>query len=161
MGDTERIEERVRQYGIEDKGRYDVVIMSDLVFNHSQVRPCPASSAHPQHSALITTVEETLSLRPIPLETCTSGSTSGSYATPCALIFFTHHRPHYADRDMAFLPLLAQSGNGWAYEKVVEEYTEAMFAEDRGDERVRGTTHGFRAWRCRDGEARGEVVGSS
>lgn len=57
---------------------------------------------------------------------------------------------------MAFFPRLAESGNGWAYEKVVEEWAGAMFENDPGDKKVRGTVHGWRAWRVRDGEERGE-----
>lgn len=76
--------------------------------------------------------------------------------TPCVLIFFTHHRPRFVDADMGFFPLLAESGEGWAYEKVVEEFAGAMFENDPGDAQIRGTVKGWRAWRCRKGEARGE-----
>ena len=57
---------------------------------------------------------------------------------------------------MAFFPLLAESGSGWAYEQIVEEYAGAMFEDDPGDEKTRGTVKGWRAWRVRDGEVRGE-----
>ena len=48
---------------------------------------------------------------------------------------------------MAFLSALEQSGDGWGYEQVVEEWAGAMFEDDPGDERLRGTVKGFRAWR--------------
>lgn len=103
-------------------GRYDLVILSDLAFNHSQ------------HDALIRTLDATLSLAP-----------STGEEGPCALVFLIHHRPRFADADMAFFPRLAE--RGYAYERVVEEYTGPMFKDDPGDERVRGTVHGFRCWR--------------
>ncbi|KLT41145.1 hypothetical protein CC85DRAFT_276450 [Cutaneotrichosporon oleaginosum] len=96
-------------------GPYDLVILSDLAFNHSQ------------HDALMRTLDATLS------------------ADGTALVFLTHHRPRLADADMAFFPNLAK--RGYAYERVVEEYTGPMFQDDPGDERVRGTVHGFRCWR--------------
>ena len=82
-------------------------------------------------------------------------SPSASY-TPSVLVFFTHHRPHLAKADMDFFPLLVDSGSGWTYEKVVEEWAGAMFQEDPGDPKVRGTVHGFRCWRVRNGEEKGE-----
>ncbi|GMK53710.1 hypothetical protein CspeluHIS016_0102960 [Cutaneotrichosporon spelunceum] len=96
-------------------GPYDLVILSDLAFNHSQ------------HPALMRTLDATLAKDGV------------------ALVFLTHHRPRLADADMAFFPNLAKRGYG--YERVVEEYTGPMFQEDPGDERVRGTVHGFRCWR--------------
>lgn len=115
--------------GARDDGRYDLVILSDLMFNHSQ------------HDALIKTLDATLSLA--------KGEPTADGAapqTPCALVFLTHHRPRLADADMAFFPRLAASG-AWGYERVVEEWTGPMFDNDPGDERVRGTVHGFRCWR--------------
>ncbi|WVQ79798.1 hypothetical protein IAT38_001898 [Cryptococcus sp. DSM 104549] len=122
---------------------YDLLILSDLVFNHSQ------------HDALIKTVESTLAPS-VSTTTPTSPNTSAPLSHPSILVFFTHHRPHLADADNAFFPRLAQSGAGWAYEKVVEEWAGAMFENDPGDEKVRGTVHGWRAWRVREGEERGE-----
>lgn len=75
-------------------------------------------------------------------------------------MFFTHHRPHLADADMSFFPALAQSGDGWAYEKVVDEFAGAMFENDPGDATVRGTVHGWRAWRVQPGEQPGEQLSS-
>ena len=62
---------------------------------------------------------------------------------------------------MAFLTNLADSGDGWAYERVVEEFAGAMFDEDPGDEKVRGTVKGYRAWRIPPDEAKQERQPSS
>ena len=105
-----------------------------------------------EHSALISSVNSLLA-------PATSNSSSADLAnTPCLLIFFTHHRPHLAEADMAFFPALAESGNGWVYEKVIDEFAGAMFENDPGDAIVRGTVNGWRAWRVRDGESRGELI---
>ncbi|WWC71505.1 uncharacterized protein I206_105463 [Kwoniella pini CBS 10737] len=108
---------------------YDLLILSDLVFNHSQ------------HDALIKTVNSTLSHKP----------------DACILVFFTSHRPHLVKEDNAFFPRLAESGDGWVYQKVVEEWAGAMFEEDPGDVKVRGTVHGWKAWRVKDGEEPGQL----
>jgi nicotinamide N-methyltransferase len=92
--------------------------------------------------------------------TAADSSSSDLANTPCLLIFFTHHRPHLAEADMAFFPALAESGNGWAYEKVVDEFAGAMFENDPGDATVRGTVKGWRAWRVKDGETKGEITSS-
>jgi nicotinamide N-methyltransferase len=92
-----------------------LLLLSDLVFNHSQ------------HRALVSTVNQL----------CTKDGT--------ILVFFTSHRPQFAEADMDFFRVLCETG--WAYERVVEEWTGPMFEEDPGDERVRGTVHGFKAWR--------------
>ncbi|KAK1927208.1 putative nicotinamide N-methyltransferase [Papiliotrema laurentii] len=113
-------------------GKYDLIILSDLVFNHSQ------------HPALISSVNALL-----------APTSSSSGPAPCLLVFFTHHRPHLAEADMAFFPALAESGDGWAYEQVVDEYAGAMFENDPGDATVRGTVKGWRAWRIQEGEEKG------
>ncbi|WWC90644.1 uncharacterized protein L201_005580 [Kwoniella dendrophila CBS 6074] len=78
----------------------------------------------------------------------------------CVLVFFTSHRPHLVKEDNAFFPRLAESDGGWVYEKVVEEWAGAMFEEDPGDEKVRGTVHGWKAWRVKDGQKAGEKATS-
>ena len=37
----------------------------------------------------------------------------------CVLMFYTHHRPHLAERDMAFFDVARETG--WACEKVLTE----------------------------------------
>lgn len=70
---------------------YDVLLLSDLIFNHQ---------AHP---AMLETMDRCL-------------PKSGKSATSQALVFFTHHRPHLADKDMAFFEQARQ--RGWTCEEV-------------------------------------------
>ncbi|KAJ2357253.1 Protein N-terminal and lysine N-methyltransferase efm7 [Coemansia sp. RSA 2618] len=91
--------------------KYDVLILCDLVFNHSE------------HPGLLRSVIELM-------------AENGR-----AYVFFTHHRPWLVAQDLAFLDRAKE--NGLKCERVVEEYTGAMFEDDPGDERVRGTVHGF------------------
>ncbi|TFK23372.1 nicotinamide N-methyltransferase [Coprinopsis marcescibilis] len=99
---------------------FDLIILSDLVFNHSQ------------HDALLSTCEAVL----------TSSSTVEEGPEPCVLVFYSHHRPHLAHRDMEFFS--KAKDRGWKVEKVVEERFPVMFPEDSGDETVRSTVHGWR-----------------
>ncbi|CCG82991.1 Putative nicotinamide N-methyltransferase [Taphrina deformans PYCC 5710] len=96
--------------------KYDLLLLSDLVFNHQ---------AHPD---LLKTCRSCLSDRP------------GSQV----LVFYTHHRPHLADKDDAFLALAPEYG--FRVEKVVEDVSEknVMFEEDGGSREVRSTVHGYR-----------------
>ncbi|PWN87586.1 nicotinamide N-methyltransferase [Acaromyces ingoldii] len=96
--------------------KFDLLILSDLIFNHQ---------AHP---ALLQTMDACL-----------------APPRPCALVFFSHHRPHLADRDMDFF---TQAGNaGWLCEEVGQWKMPPMFPKDAGSEEVRGTVHGWRVWR--------------
>ncbi|ORX69232.1 hypothetical protein DL89DRAFT_173687 [Linderina pennispora] len=98
---------------------FDVLILSDLVFNHSE------------HTHLLNSCRQ--------LITKPSATSRGGEA----YVFFTHHRPWLAAKDMEFIER-AESELGLKAERVVEEYVGPMFEEDPGDERVRGTVHGFR-----------------
>jgi len=108
--------------------KYDLILMSDLIFNHSQ------------HEALLRTAELCLA-SPSP----SSDHTSQKDATPCVLVFYTHHRPHLADRDMEFFSKARDQG--WVCEEIVTERFQPMFPEDRGDEAVRAVVHGWRLTR--------------
>ncbi|KAJ2852142.1 Protein N-terminal and lysine N-methyltransferase efm7 [Coemansia brasiliensis] len=90
---------------------FDVLILCDLVFNHSE------------HQGLLESTKQLM-------------GQNGK-----AFVVFTHHRPWLADKDMEFLAKAEQEG--MHAEKFIEEYTGAMFDDDPGDERVRGTVHGF------------------
>ncbi|KAI0746548.1 putative methyltransferase-domain-containing protein [Daedaleopsis nitida] len=93
---------------------FDLIIMSDLIFNHSQ------------HDAMLSTCENALSkTRPTSV-----------------LCFYTHHRPHLADRDMDFLTKARQ--RGWECEEILTRKYPPMFPEDPGAEEVRATVHGWR-----------------
>ncbi|KAJ6493670.1 nicotinamide N-methyltransferase [Mycena vitilis] len=95
---------------------FHLIILSDLVFNHSQ------------HDALLQTCAR-----------CLAGTEDASL-----LVFYTHHRPHLAHRDMEFFS--KAQAEGWTCEEIVTQRFAPMFPEDSGPEDVRGTVHG---WRCR------------
>ena len=109
-----------------DASKFDLIILSDLIFNHSQVRhhhyPSQSSSSLPiflhllrrsfvinkinisdekKHRALLTTCERTI-------------APSG-----CVLVFYTHHRPRLAHRDMVFFEMASEMR--WECEKVLTE----------------------------------------
>jgi nicotinamide N-methyltransferase len=106
-----------------------------------------------QHDALLKTCDQTLVKR---------NAVEGEW-TPCVLVFFTHHRPWLADKDMEFFTK-AQAA-GWHCEQVVKsrmsvsfcgrlasengaDTLQAMFMSDPGDEEVRATVNGWRMWRA-------------
>ncbi|CBQ73443.1 conserved hypothetical protein [Sporisorium reilianum SRZ2] len=109
-------------------GKFDLILLSDLVFNHQ---------AHP---ALLETCEACIA------DAEPSAEMDGAMSTPCVLVFFTHHRPHLAYKDMQFFDMAEVKG--WRFEKLGEWFREPMFPEDPGDEVVRSTIHGFRLWRA-------------
>ncbi|KAI6015328.1 putative methyltransferase-domain-containing protein [Pisolithus orientalis] len=104
---------------------FDLIILSDLVFNHSQ------------HDALLRTCE--LSLTPLSGQPCEPPS---SQPAPCVLVFYTHHRPHLAHRDLDFFT--KARSQGWICEEIVTRKFPPMFPDDPGDEEVRATVHGWR-----------------
>ncbi|KAJ7155523.1 nicotinamide N-methyltransferase [Mycena crocata] len=93
------------------ESKFELIIMSDLVFNHSQ------------HNALLTTCTQTL-------------AQGGA-----VLVFYTHHRPHLAHRDMEFFSKARD--RGWTCEEVLTRRYKPMFPEDSGEESVRATVHGW------------------
>ncbi|KAJ1663982.1 Protein N-terminal and lysine N-methyltransferase efm7 [Coemansia sp. RSA 1813] len=113
--------ERIGKLSPDNCGAFDVLILCDLVFNHSE------------HDGLLRSVSQLMK------KPGKDGSPTGGEA----YVFFTHHRPWLADKDMQFIQR-AQNELGLEATRVVEEYTGAMFEDDPGDERVRGTVHGFR-----------------
>jgi len=94
---------------------FDLILLSDLIFNHSQ------------HRALLSTCERTIA------------------PGGCVLVFYTHHRPHLAHRDMEFFKIAG--GMRWECEKVLTERFPPMFPEDLGEEEVRSTVHGWKLTR--------------
>jgi nicotinamide N-methyltransferase len=93
---------------------FDVLILADLLFNHSE------------HAKLVSTVEQTLKKSP----------------DSKALVFFTPYRPWLLQKDLAFFDLIKEKG--FTVEKILEEMMEkVMFEEDRGDEELRRTVFGF------------------
>ncbi|OCB85862.1 hypothetical protein A7U60_g6993 [Sanghuangporus baumii] len=96
--------------------KYDLIILSDLVFNHSQ------------HDALLKACELTL-------------RNNSSDALPTVLVFYTHHRPHLASRDLEFFKKAEE--RGWTCKEIITERFPPMFPDDPGDETVRATVHGW------------------
>ncbi|KII90355.1 hypothetical protein PLICRDRAFT_529182 [Plicaturopsis crispa FD-325 SS-3] len=115
-----------------DRGGFDLIILSDLVFNHSQ------------HDALLTTCELALR-RPDTLPMSPQTQNTDTTAPPQLLVFYTHHRPHLASQDMRFFEKARD--RGWVCERVCERLFEPMFPDDPGPEDVRATVHGWRLTR--------------
>ncbi|RKP08895.1 putative methyltransferase-domain-containing protein [Thamnocephalis sphaerospora] len=123
----------VEQLGTDDPtvpaGSFDLIILSDLIFNHSQ------------HRAMLRTVRE------LPADTALPPLVTRETSAPQALVFFTHHRPWLAARDLRFFTLAASDSKqygGFCVERVLEQRMQPMFAEDPGAETVRATVHGYR-----------------
>lgn len=82
---------------------FDLLILADLLFNHSE------------HEKLVTSVQKTLK----------------KAADAQALVFFTPYRPWLLEKDLAFFNW-ARSG-GFTVEKILEKVLDkVMFKEDRG-----------------------------
>ena len=93
---------------------FDVLILADLLFNHSE------------HGKLIATIQQTLKKE----------------ENAKALVFFTPYRPWLHEKDMAFFDLVKDAG--FSVETVLEEKMEkVMFEEDLGDEELRRTVFGY------------------
>jgi nicotinamide N-methyltransferase len=100
--------------GLEGKAGFDVLILADLLFNHSE------------HGKLVATIKATLARN----------------EDSKALVFFTPYRPWLFETDMAFFKLVKEAG--FSVEKVLEEKMEkVMFEEDPGDEELRRTVFGY------------------
>ncbi|BGP44860.1 Protein N-terminal and lysine N-methyltransferase efm7 [Rhodotorula kratochvilovae] len=117
--------------------KFDLILLSDLVFNHSQ------------HAALLASCLSCLSTSSSPPSTASEPaqpavdlSTAATLRTPAVLCFFSHHRPWLVDADLGIVKL-AEEG-GWACEKVWEDpQAGPAFPEDGGDLAVRSTVHGW------------------
>ncbi|GAA6058708.1 hypothetical protein JCM10212_003396 [Sporobolomyces blumeae] len=120
--------------------KFDLILLSDLVFNHSQ------------HVALLKTclscLTDTDATRP-PLERSAPEPTQSrvdlppiDLTTPWVLCFFSHHRPKFLEADRAILTLAEDLG--WRVDKVWEDPNAGpAFPEDEGDLKIRGTVHGY------------------
>lgn len=92
--------------------------MSDLVFNHSQVSEslwhihCQRANVCFtifQHDALLTTCEGVIA----------PSQPESKNPAPQVLVFFTHHRPHLAHKDMDFFEKAKE--RGWRCEEILTE----------------------------------------
>eukprot|EP00741_Cyanophora_paradoxa_P016638 tig00000198_g16067.t1 len=77
---TEELMDALREGGAPAGSKFDLIILSDLIFNHNQ------------HRQLIHTVTDCLS------------------ATGIALVTFSHHRPSLAAKDLAFFQMAEEAG---------------------------------------------------
>ncbi|KIK63747.1 hypothetical protein GYMLUDRAFT_222048 [Collybiopsis luxurians FD-317 M1] len=103
-----------------EENKFDLIILSDLIFNHSQ------------HDSLLKTCN--LALR-------TSSSAVG--VKPCVWVFYTHHRPHLAHRDMEFFVKAKAQGWDSTHCIILTQKFAPMFPEDPGEEEVRASVHGW------------------
>jgi nicotinamide N-methyltransferase len=107
------------------RASFDLILLSDLIFNHSQVRHHHhllsgqlkyihiyaflwSKTKNKKHRALLTTCERAIA------------------SAGCVLVFYTHHRPHLAQRDMEFFDMARESG--WECEKVLTERFPVRFS---------------------------------
>ncbi|KAK4634055.1 Lysine N-methyltransferase [Fulvia fulva] len=97
------------------EGGFDLLILADLLFNHSE------------HTKLLQSIQRTLKKAPDAL----------------ALVFFTPYRPWLLEKDLAFFALAKEGG--FVVEKILEHVMDkVMFDEDPGDELLRRTVFGYR-----------------
>ncbi|KDQ58290.1 hypothetical protein JAAARDRAFT_35099 [Jaapia argillacea MUCL 33604] len=106
---------------------FDLIIMSDLIFNHSQ------------HDALLKTCDLVLAKPSLGM------NVSSQNFDPCLLVFYTHHRPHLAHRDLDFF--VKARDLGWRCTEILTKRYPPMFPEDPGEEEVRATVHGWKLTR--------------
>ncbi|KAF8332332.1 putative methyltransferase-domain-containing protein [Cantharellus anzutake] len=127
---SEGLLDALKTSGETETPRFDLILMSDLIFNHSQ------------HDALLRTCEETLA--PDSGRSFRTEDTS-LVSTPVVLVFYTHHRPHLAHRDLNFFE--KAKNRGWKCEEIFTVKMPVMFPEDSGDVEIRSTVHGWRVYR--------------
>lgn len=106
------------------KEYFDLLLLSDLIFNHQA------------HGAMLDTMNDCLP---------PANSSNKNQDGPQALVFFTHHRPHLADKDMSFFQLAGQ--RGWTCSQIGTWKMPPMFPNDPGSEEVRGTVQGWQVYR--------------
>ncbi|KAI9476200.1 MAG: putative methyltransferase-domain-containing protein [Benjaminiella poitrasii] len=124
------VTDKLKSYLPASQKTFDVLILSDLVFNHSQ------------HHAMLKTCRELLTPK-----------------TGRVYVFYTHHRPHLAHRDLEFFEIAQRPvlddvdpedreslGYGFKVDHFMTQRMGVMFEEDPGDEEVRATVHGWQLW---------------
>ncbi|KAM0719568.1 hypothetical protein Q7P37_003698 [Cladosporium fusiforme] len=105
----------------EGEDRFDLLILADLLFNHSE------------HHKLVATVKTMLKRS----------------ADAQALVFFTPYRPWLLPNDLAFFDLVKEAG--FEVDKFFEHTMEkVMFEEDPGDELLRRTVFGYKVTWAKD-----------
>lgn len=118
--------------------RFDTLILSDLIFNHSQ------------HAALLDSCEALIEpSEGLLSETSTSSAAvdNNSSEIPAgggggiALVFHSHHLPQHKDRDLGFFRLARE--RGWHVRQVLKKRVGVMFEEDGGDVEDRAHVWGW------------------
>ncbi|CAE6399163.1 unnamed protein product [Rhizoctonia solani] len=111
-----------------EKNAFDVIILSDLIFNHSQARRggagrneigrwgCILWSSLTGNSIITIIDPKKLSHEP---------ERAMDISTPCVLVFFSHHRPQYISRDLDFFTRAKE--RGWICEQVVQTKMKVSF----------------------------------
>ncbi|GAA5877045.1 hypothetical protein JCM16303_006146 [Sporobolomyces ruberrimus] len=127
--------------------KFDLILLSDLVFNHSQhlalLKTClscitPSSFTSTSSSSTKSTSPSNPSLPPVDL----TKELDRPLRTPAVLCFFSHHRPKFVEADLGILSLAEE--NGWIVEEVWEDKDAGpAFPEDEGNLGIRGTVHGY------------------
>ncbi|KCV70173.1 hypothetical protein H696_03632 [Fonticula alba] len=93
----------------EGKTRFDLLVLADLLFNHSE------------HHAMLRSVQNTM-------------AEDGQ-----AIVIFSSHRPWKADADLNFFNLAKEAPYHFEVEKVLETKMKPMFENDPGCEEIRST----------------------
>eukprot|EP00833_Pecoramyces_ruminatium_P013976 jgi/Orpsp1_1/1188008/evm.model.d7180000061804.1 len=96
--------------------KFDLVLLADVIFNHNQQKQ------------LLMSLYNTLKPK-----------------TGVALVYFTHHKPWIAHKDIEFFENGAAI-YGFKYEEFETKVMKPMFEVDFGSELVRSTVHGYRMW---------------
>ncbi|GAA5984057.1 hypothetical protein JCM11641_005582 [Rhodosporidiobolus odoratus] len=117
--------------------KFDVILLSDLVFNHSQhvalLNTCLSCIAAPSKDSRTP---------PSPASTPAVDVSPSTLSTPVVLCFFSHHRPKFVEADLRILSLAEEQG--WTVTKVWEDKEAGpAFPEDDGDLTIRGTVYGY------------------
>ncbi len=136
--------------------KFDLILLSDLVFNHSQhpalLDSCLACLSDAPPKALASQAATRAgSLPEVDL------STQRSRRGPVVLCFFSHHRPWLVEADLGILKVAEEKG--WKTEKVWED-KEAGVSRSRGlacVQRVMNADAGALAW-CRSRRSRRTVA---
>lgn len=92
--------------------QFDLILMADLIFNHTE------------HKKMLKTASELL-------------KKDGQI-----LVFFSHHRPQFVQRDLKFLEL-AKNDFGFKITQLPDIIRNVMFEEDPGDEKIRKTIYRY------------------
>ncbi|EGG21462.1 putative methyltransferase [Cavenderia fasciculata] len=103
--------EELNQLLDEPSKKFDIIILSDLLFNHAV------------HDKM--------------LETCSTCLSDNGII----YVSFSHHRPHRQDKDLYFFELAKDPEFNFESEKFKELKMQAMFENDLGCEETRSTVH--------------------